>query len=242
MTLRPAFVTSDRLKLIEKVKNEEPARPRSLDGRIPRDLETIVLKAIEKDPRRRYASAEAMAEDLRRFLADEPIRARHVGAAERYWRWAGAIRRSPCWGRADRRAASSPRSARCSLRGAERSAREAADRAAKAAGERERAERWERYRSNIAEASAAQQLQNSSTGERPLQAAPEEHRNWEWRHLASQLDGASLVLSVPEIDYLPFGSAPTPGRSPPGTFGARSACSTRPPAGPARSCEGTPPP
>ena len=67
---------------------------------------------------------------------------------------------------------------------------------------RQRAERWERYRSNIAEAAAAQQLQNSSTGERALEAAPEECRNWEWRHLDSQLDGASLVLSVPEINYL----------------------------------------
>jgi WD domain, G-beta repeat len=81
MTLRPAFVTSDRLKLIEEVKNEEPARPRSLDAR-----------------------------------------------------------------------------------------------------------------SNIAETSAAQQLQNSSTGVRPLQAAPEEHRNWEWRHLESQLDGTRLAV------------------------------------------------
>ena len=92
LTLRPAFDSSDRLKLIEQIKNEEPARPRSLDGRIPRDLETIVLKAIDKDPGRRYPTAEAMAEDLRRFLADEPIRARQVSASERYWRWA---RRNP---------------------------------------------------------------------------------------------------------------------------------------------------
>jgi eukaryotic-like serine/threonine-protein kinase len=92
MTLRPAFVTSDRLKLIEQVKTEEPARPRSLDGRIPRDLETIVLKAIEKDPKQRYASALPLAEDLRRFLADEPIAARRTSAAERYARWA---RRNP---------------------------------------------------------------------------------------------------------------------------------------------------
>ena len=92
LTLRPAFDSSDRLKLIEQIKTEEPARPRSLDGRIPRDLETIVLKAIDKDPKQRYPSAEAMAEDLRRFLADEPIQARQVSAAERYWRWA---RRNP---------------------------------------------------------------------------------------------------------------------------------------------------
>ncbi len=92
LTLRPGFDSSDRLKLIEQIKTEEPSRPRSVDARIPRDLETIVLKAIEKDPKARYQTAEAMGEDLRRFLADEPIRARQVGAAERYWRWA---RRNP---------------------------------------------------------------------------------------------------------------------------------------------------
>ena len=92
LTLRPGFDSSDRLKLIEQIKTEEPRKPRAIDARIPRDLETIVLKAIEKDPKARYQSAEAMGEDLRRFLADEPIRARQVSAAERYWRWA---RRNP---------------------------------------------------------------------------------------------------------------------------------------------------
>ncbi len=92
MTLRPAFETPDRLKLIEQIKTEKPPRPRSVDARIPRELETIVLKAIEKDPRARYQSAEAMGDDLGRFLADEPIRARQVSAAERSWRWA---RRNP---------------------------------------------------------------------------------------------------------------------------------------------------
>ena len=92
LTLRPAFAGSDRLKLIEQIKTEEPKKPRAIDARIPRDLETIVLKAIDKDPKARYQSAEAMAEDLRRFLADEPIRARQVRAWERYRRWA---RRNP---------------------------------------------------------------------------------------------------------------------------------------------------
>jgi eukaryotic-like serine/threonine-protein kinase len=92
LTLRPAYDSSNRLNLIEQIKNEEPARPRSIDARIPRDLETIVLKAIDKEPTRRYQTAEAMAEDLRRFLADEPILARQVSTSERYWRWA---RRNP---------------------------------------------------------------------------------------------------------------------------------------------------
>ena len=64
LTLRPAFDSPDRLQLIEQIKTEEPPRPRPLDSRIPRDLETIVLKAIDKDPDRRYPSADAMAEDL----------------------------------------------------------------------------------------------------------------------------------------------------------------------------------
>jgi WD40 repeat protein len=92
LTLHPAFDSRDRPEMIEQIKTEEPRRPRSVDARIPRDLETIALKAIEKDPRARYQTAEAMGEDLRRFLANEPIRARQVGAAERYWRWA---RRNP---------------------------------------------------------------------------------------------------------------------------------------------------
>ncbi len=92
LTLRPAFDSPDRLKLIEQIKTQEPRKPRAVDARIPRDLETIVLKAIEKDLKARYQSAEAMGEDLRRFLADEPIRARPVTPHERLWRW---CRRNP---------------------------------------------------------------------------------------------------------------------------------------------------
>ena len=86
LVLRPAFDGKDRLHLVDQIGRQEPARPRTLDPRIPRDLETIIMKAIEKDPRRRYPSAEALAEDLRRYLADEPIRARRIGPLERLGR------------------------------------------------------------------------------------------------------------------------------------------------------------
>jgi serine/threonine-protein kinase len=92
LTLQPAFRESDRYRLIMRVTHEEPPRPTKLDPQVPRDLETIVLKAIAKEPARRYANAEALAEDLRRFLSDRPIQARRASIRERSWRW---CRRNP---------------------------------------------------------------------------------------------------------------------------------------------------
>jgi eukaryotic-like serine/threonine-protein kinase len=87
LTLKAAFVSGDRLKLIELIRNSEPASPRSVDVRIPRDLETIVMKAIDKDLRQRYQSADELWEDLERFVNDEPIKARRIGSVERLGRW-----------------------------------------------------------------------------------------------------------------------------------------------------------
>jgi WD40 repeat protein len=88
LVLRPAFNSTDRLRLLEEVKASEPAPARSVDPGIPRDLETVVLKAIAKDARQRYTSGEHLAEDLRRFLKGEPILARAVGTLERVAKWA----------------------------------------------------------------------------------------------------------------------------------------------------------
>jgi serine/threonine protein kinase len=66
LVLRPAFATHDRLQLIDQIKSQEPDRPRIVDSRIPRDLESIVLKATDKEVQRRYRNAEELAEDLRR--------------------------------------------------------------------------------------------------------------------------------------------------------------------------------
>jgi WD40 repeat protein/tRNA A-37 threonylcarbamoyl transferase component Bud32 len=78
----------EKRMLILQILNDEPPSPRKLNGRIPRDLETICLKAMAKEPGRRYGTAKEFAADLRRYLADRPILARPVSRAERAWRWA----------------------------------------------------------------------------------------------------------------------------------------------------------
>ena len=92
LTLRPAFDESDRVKLIDQVLHEGAMPLRQLDRRIPRDLETIVLKGLAKEPGERYATAGQLAEDLRRFVAGKPILARRSSAFERSWRWSNATR------------------------------------------------------------------------------------------------------------------------------------------------------
>jgi WD40 repeat protein/serine/threonine protein kinase len=92
LTLRPAYAEADRPKLIQQVLHESPPRPRQLNPAVPRDLETIVLKATDRDPARRYSTAQDLAEDLKRFGEDRPIRARRISLAGRLWRWS---RRNP---------------------------------------------------------------------------------------------------------------------------------------------------
>jgi serine/threonine protein kinase/WD40 repeat protein len=87
LTLRPAFEEADCPRLIERVRHEEPPRPRQLDYRIPRDLETIVLSATAKSPADRYATAAKFRDDLDRFLGQEPIAARPLPTYRRAWRW-----------------------------------------------------------------------------------------------------------------------------------------------------------
>ncbi|WP_165234154.1 WD40 repeat domain-containing serine/threonine protein kinase [Aquisphaera insulae] len=84
---RPPFRGASALETIEQVRSVEPVPPRRLVPGLPRDIETIVMTCLQKQPARRYATADALAEDLRRFLADEPIAARPVGTLERAWRW-----------------------------------------------------------------------------------------------------------------------------------------------------------
>lgn len=92
LTLEPAFGESQQGMLIQKITSAGTPSPRNLNPDIPRDIETIVLKATANEPNRRYASAGQMADDLQRYLDDVPIRARRVTYPERLWRWS---RRNP---------------------------------------------------------------------------------------------------------------------------------------------------
>jgi len=92
LTGRPPFQGPNAVETLVQLRNSDPLPPSRLQPGIPRDLETICLKAIQKDPAKRYGSAAELAEDLRRFQTGEPIQARPAGLTERAWRW---CRRKP---------------------------------------------------------------------------------------------------------------------------------------------------
>jgi WD40 repeat protein/serine/threonine protein kinase len=195
LVLRPAFDETDRKKLVKQVMTADPPRLDRLNPAIPRDLVTIVHKAADRDPARRYQTAGELADDLQRFLADEPIRARRASQLERYLRWA---RRNPGIAVLGGMltavlvvglAASLLAAAHFNWLRLE------AEHAADEARRRGEAERWERYRSNLAAVGSASQLQNIAASRRALEAAPAEYRDWEWLHFTSRLDEARLALS-----------------------------------------------
>ena len=194
LTARVPFQGATPADTMYLVRNQEPVSPRRLQPGLPRDLETICLKCLSKSPGRRYESAEALADDLARWLDHRPIHARPVKALERTIRWA---RREPTvaglgaavvivaiigvsgvfwkWREAEEQATA---------------AKQAADQYEKIA----KAERWERYRADIGAVSNSLQLHNAGAARRALEATPAEYRNWEWNYFSRQLDLAQTSL------------------------------------------------
>jgi WD40 repeat protein/tRNA A-37 threonylcarbamoyl transferase component Bud32 len=218
ITGRPPFLAASLLETLEQVRFQEPVPPRWLRPQLPRDLETICCRCLQKEPSSRYASAQALADDLHRFLRGEPVEARPVGWLERTGKWA---RRRPViagllatvvllttlgftgilwqWRRAERR----------------RQDLEVALDAARTAREAERAQREKAdaslYFHRIALAHS-EWLAGHAT--RAIQILEEcrgdEHRGWEWQYLERlfhpellNLQGHSLP--VRQVTYSPDG-------------------------------------
>jgi tetratricopeptide (TPR) repeat protein len=87
LTGRPPYQGASAAETLDQVRHQHPAPPRRLNGRIPRDLETICLTCLEKSPSRRYRTAEAVADDLQRWLEGRPIKARRISPPGHAWRW-----------------------------------------------------------------------------------------------------------------------------------------------------------
>src|SRR6516165_10572134 len=172
------------------VRNEEPLPPSRLLPRLPRDLETICLKCLQKDPRRRYASAQDLADDLERFLAGKPVRARPVGMPEKTLKWVG---RNPLPALL---LALLTMSLLGGLAGVSWKWLEANTNARQAVEEKNEAQ-FQAYRARIAAAVAALSVHDVADAARQLREAPEELRDWEWRHLHSRLDDSAAVVQVP---------------------------------------------
>ncbi len=217
LTGRPPFLGDSAAVTLQKVLTEEPQRPRRLNAAIARDLETVCLKCLEKEPGKRYPTAQALADDLRRWRAGEPITARPAGRPERAWKWVGRNRLASgamlavvtalsvgtavaVW-QASRARDEADRAGRAEREAEDKAAAEADARraaAASAAAERAAADRSRRLLANrlVALADTAWAQNNCRLAREALDQVPTGERRWEWHHLRWRFEGDGFALPV----------------------------------------------
>jgi WD40 repeat protein/serine/threonine protein kinase len=214
LTLRPAVDGRDRAEVLRRIAEREPAPPRQLNPAVPRDLETIITKAMAKDPADRYATAGDLVMDLGRFLEGRPIEARRSSGTERAWRWCrrnplvaslvaalaavlvgGFVGMSVLWLRAERNAdhARDQQAEAERLAGLEARARSEAEKQTSLAQEQsksaqERAEELRRrdYISRVNLAYRECLEDNVGRALQLLEDCPKDLRGWEWEYVRHQ--------------------------------------------------------
>lgn len=212
LTLRRAFEGAERAAIMQSIMGSDPIRPRTIDSKICKELETIVLMAIDREPSRRYQSATEMAADLRRYLDDQPIVARRATLPEQLALWrrrnpalagtiaallvvlvAGVTATSWKWREADQQRAV------------------AQTQTIEARTQRDEA-RWQNYRANLTAASSALELRNAESLKLAIDASETEFRGWEWHYFRNQLtrwvaEFDANVLDVKVVAGLQFREA-----------------------------------
>jgi eukaryotic-like serine/threonine-protein kinase len=207
LTGRPPFRGDTALEVLHALANDEPVAPRRLRPSVPRDLEIIVLKALEKEPSMRYSTASKLGDDLRSFLASRPINAKPPSLLDRLLKW---TRRRPGLAVLTGALLVVLLGAFVAITTLWVDAAGARDqsRAAGARAQRQReAERRTRYIAGISAAGSALELDHADEARSLLADLPEEHRNWEWRYLTGLLDNATFVFR-PEAPVKAFDLAP----------------------------------
>jgi WD40 repeat protein/serine/threonine protein kinase len=198
LTLEPAFGGTDRQELLRQIAFEEPRHPRRLNRRIPAELETIVQKAMERNPVERYATARDLADDLQRFLSDQPIRAKRPSLLQRLRKWARRHRPLVWAGAAFLvtlvvLAIAGLLYNNVLVTSEKRETQKALDQRTRAL----EGERQARYFYGVALADREWALGNVNKAEQILDDCPVEQRQWEWYYLSRLCHTELLTIRDP---------------------------------------------
>jgi WD40 repeat protein len=208
LTGRPPFRAATPLETLVLVRDHDPVPPRRLQPGLPRDLETICLKALDKQSQRRYATAIALAEDLARWAVGEPILSRRIGPAERLWK---SARRRPAIAALSAllvAVAAVGLVGMLILYGRAVVARAAADNNAETALNALKRSEASLYSNRIALADQYRRAHDSDRADELLEECPVAFRDWEWRHLKRRLIEEDTVY--PDHDGAVRGAALDP--------------------------------